>query len=98
MRTAIDTNVLSALWSKEPLASDIAKTLGAPTTKPPSVFASPRVFAISEARGSLDQRAESTLVSIAVLIVPEVLRRAGSGCRHLAHAPRKRRAAHPHIF
>jgi len=28
MRTAIDTNVLSALWSKEPLASDIAKTLG----------------------------------------------------------------------
>src|ERR1700730_9199427 len=28
MRTAIDTNVLSALWSKEPLASDIAKNLG----------------------------------------------------------------------
>lgn len=29
MRTAIDTNVLSALWSKEPSASDIARTLGA---------------------------------------------------------------------
>ena len=28
MRTAIDTNVLSALWSKEPLASDIARNLG----------------------------------------------------------------------
>jgi len=28
MRTAIDTNVLTALWSKQPLASDIAKTLG----------------------------------------------------------------------
>jgi predicted nucleic acid-binding protein len=28
MRTAIDTNVLSALWSKEPLASDIAGNLG----------------------------------------------------------------------
>jgi hypothetical protein len=28
MRTAIDTNVLSALWSQEPLASDIAKNLG----------------------------------------------------------------------
>jgi predicted nucleic acid-binding protein len=28
MRTAIDTNVLSALWSKEPSASDIAKSLG----------------------------------------------------------------------
>lgn len=28
MRTAIDTNVLSALWSKEPWASDIARNLG----------------------------------------------------------------------
>ena len=28
MRTAIDTNVLSALWSKESRASDIAKELG----------------------------------------------------------------------
>jgi predicted nucleic acid-binding protein len=28
MRTAIDSNVLSALWSKEPLASDIATNLG----------------------------------------------------------------------
>jgi predicted nucleic acid-binding protein len=28
MRTAIDTNVLSALWSLEPSASDIAKNLG----------------------------------------------------------------------
>lgn len=28
MRTAIDTNVLSALWSKEPSSSDIARNLG----------------------------------------------------------------------
>lgn len=28
MRTALDTNVLSALWSSEPLASDIARRLG----------------------------------------------------------------------
>ncbi len=28
MRTAIDTNVVSALWSKEPSASDIARNLG----------------------------------------------------------------------
>jgi predicted nucleic acid-binding protein len=28
MRTAIDTNVLSALWSKELSASDIARNLG----------------------------------------------------------------------
>ena len=28
MRTAIDTNVLPALWSKEPLAEEIARKLG----------------------------------------------------------------------
>jgi predicted nucleic acid-binding protein len=28
MRTAVDTNILSALWSKEPLAMSIAKQLG----------------------------------------------------------------------
>jgi predicted nucleic acid-binding protein len=28
MRTAIDTNVLSALWSKKPSAPDIARSLG----------------------------------------------------------------------
>ena len=28
MRTAIDTNVLSALWSREPSASHIARNLG----------------------------------------------------------------------
>ena len=28
MRTALDTNIISALWSKEPLASTIAKHLG----------------------------------------------------------------------
>lgn len=28
MRTALDTNILSALWSNEPLASAIAKQLG----------------------------------------------------------------------
>jgi predicted nucleic acid-binding protein len=28
MRTAIDTNILSALWSREQLATDVAKKLG----------------------------------------------------------------------
>lgn len=28
MRTAIDTNILSALWSREQLAADVAKKLG----------------------------------------------------------------------
>lgn len=28
MRTAVDTNVLSALWSKEPFAAEIARRLG----------------------------------------------------------------------
>src|SRR5258708_16207364 len=41
MRTAIDTNVLSALWSKEPLASDIAKTLGNAKTEGGLVVGAP---------------------------------------------------------
>jgi hypothetical protein len=45
---------------------------------------------MSGASDSFDQRAESTLVSIAVLIIPQFLRRAGSGSRHLPHAPRKK--------
>jgi len=53
---------------------------------------------MSGASDSLDQRAESTLVSIAVLMIPQFLRRAGSAPRHLPHAPRKRRAVHPHIL
>jgi predicted nucleic acid-binding protein len=41
MRTAIDTNVLSALWSKEPLASDIANTLGNAKTEGGLVVGAP---------------------------------------------------------
>jgi predicted nucleic acid-binding protein len=41
MRTAIDTNVLSALWSKEPLASDIAKNLGNAKTEGGLVVGAP---------------------------------------------------------
>src|SRR6202165_1386880 len=41
MRTAIDTNVLSALWSKEPLASDIAKKLGNAKTEGGLVVGAP---------------------------------------------------------
>jgi predicted nucleic acid-binding protein len=41
MRTAIDTNVLSALWSKEPTASDIAKNLGHAKTEGGLVVSAP---------------------------------------------------------
>src|SRR5260370_18761336 len=41
MRTAIDTNVLSALWSKESLASDIAKNLGNAKTEGGLVVGAP---------------------------------------------------------
>src|SRR5262249_417277 len=68
------------------------------TTKPPSVFALPSFLAMSGASGSFDQRAESTLVSMAVLIVPQFLHRAGSGPRHLPQARRKKRAVRPHIL
>jgi predicted nucleic acid-binding protein len=41
MRTAIDTNVLSALWSKEPPASDIARSLGNAKTEGGLVVSAP---------------------------------------------------------
>ena len=41
MRTAIDTNVLSALWSKEPLAQDIARRLGDAKTEGGLVVGAP---------------------------------------------------------
>lgn len=41
MRTAIDTNVLSALWSKEPLAADVAKKLGNAKTEGGLVVGAP---------------------------------------------------------
>jgi hypothetical protein len=41
MRTAIDTNVLSALWSKESLASDVAKNLGNAKTEGGLVVGAP---------------------------------------------------------
>src|SRR5260370_7479804 len=41
MRTAIDTNVLSALWSKEPSASDIARNLGDAKTEGGLVVSGP---------------------------------------------------------
>lgn len=41
MRTAIDTNVLSALWSNEPLAPDIARKLGNAKTEGGLVVGAP---------------------------------------------------------
>ena len=41
MRTAIDTNVLSVLWSKEPLAQDIARRLGDAMTEGGLVVGAP---------------------------------------------------------
>src|SRR5437870_7638263 len=52
---------------------------------------------MSEARGSLDQRAESTLVSIAVLIVLQFLGHATSAPMHLPHRRRRRREVPRHI-
>jgi predicted nucleic acid-binding protein len=41
MRTAIDTNVLSALWSKEPFAAEVATKLGSAKTEGGLVVSAP---------------------------------------------------------
>jgi predicted nucleic acid-binding protein len=41
MRTAVDTNIISALWSREPTASDAAKRLGEAKAEGGIVIAAP---------------------------------------------------------
>ena len=41
LRTAIDTNVLSALWSQEPFANDVARNLGNAKTEGGLVIGAP---------------------------------------------------------
>jgi predicted nucleic acid-binding protein len=41
MRTAVDTNIISALWSREPAASDVAKRLGEAKAEGGIVIAAP---------------------------------------------------------
>lgn len=94
MRTAIDTNILSALWSNESSASRIAHQLGAAKTEG-ALLISPAVYAellaypgASEA--FVNRFLDETAISIDFHLQEEVWREAGR--RFAQYASRRRRS------
>jgi predicted nucleic acid-binding protein len=95
MRTAIDANVLCALWSKEPLASDIARNLGN-AKREAGVVVSARVYAELLAypkatESSVNDFLADTGIAVDFEFQQSVCLEAGR--RFARHAKRQRRSA-----
>src|SRR5437762_13865783 len=97
MRTAIDTNVLSALWSKEPLASDIARNLGNAKREGGLVVSAPvyaELLAYPKATESfVNDFLADTGIAVDLEFQQPIWR--GSGRRLARYATWRRRSAHP---
>ena len=95
MKTAIDTNVLSALWSLEPLVAEVSARLAAVYSAGGLTIAAPVYSELLAYRGMtgnrLDEFLSSTGISVDFRLDEEVWRLAG--LRFAKHAAR-RRAAH----
>lgn len=95
MRTAIDTNVLSALWSKEPFAADIADRLGDAKAEGGLVVGAPvyaELLAHPKATESfVDQFLEDTGIAVDFEFQRPVWLEAGK--RFARYAKRRRKAA-----
>jgi predicted nucleic acid-binding protein len=96
MRTAIDTNVLCALWSKEPSASDIARKLGSAKAEGGLVVSGPvyaELLAYPKATESfVNDFLADTGIAVDFAFQQPVWVEAG---RRFAHyAKRRRRSAH----
>jgi|SRR5271157_658943 len=95
MRTALDTNVLSALWSDEPLASQIASSLGEARSQGGLVICAP-VFAELLAHPSVtesfvEQFLRETSIAVDFDLEEDVWRQAAKS--FAAYARRRRRSA-----
>lgn len=94
MRTAIDTNVLSALWSKEPFAQDIARRLGAAKTEGAALVSAPVYAELLAYPGITEPFVNSFLqdtgIDIDFDLPPPVWLQAG---RRFARYAQRRRAA-----
>ncbi len=93
MRTALDTNILSALWSNEPVAAIVAANLGAAKAMG-AVLVSAPVYAELLAHPTLPEAAinrflAETGVSVDFELSPEVW--LGVGRRYAKYAARRRR-------
>lgn len=95
MRTALDTNILSALWSDEPLAAGISISLGEARTMGGLVVCAP-VFVELLAHPSVSEKfveefLRETNITIDFHLDEEVWRRAGKS--FAAYAQRRRRSS-----
>jgi hypothetical protein len=96
MRTAIDTNVLSALWSKEPPAPDIARNLGNAKTEGGLVVAAP-VYAELLAYPKATESFVNTFLADTGIDVDFEFQQPvwlEAGRRFARYAKRRRRSAH----
>src|SRR3977135_439131 len=94
MRTAIDTNVLSTLWSKEPPASEIARNLGNANTEVGLVVSAPvyaELLAYPKATESfVNGFLQDTAIDVEFSLTQSVWIEAGR--RFSRYAQRRRRA------
>jgi len=93
MRTAIDTNVISGLWSGEPLASEMARLLGGAGNEGGLVICGP-VYAELLAHPKATEEFVDTFLSATAIVVDcdlgeDVWREAGR--RFAAYSERRRR-------
>ncbi len=96
MRTAIDTNVLSALWSKEPLASQVARNLGDARAEGGLVVGAPVYAELLAYPKATESFVNSFLADTGIMVDFEFQQRVWleAGRRFARYAKRRRRSAH----
>lgn len=95
MRTAIDTNVLSALWSREPLGADAARKLGEAKAQGGLVIGAP-VYAELLAHPSVTEAFVNGFISDTGIVLDFDLGEQvwlDAGRRFAGYATRRRRSA-----
>jgi len=96
MRTAIDTNVLSALWSKEPLASQVARILGDARTEGGLVVGAPVYAELLAYPKATESFVNGFLADTGIVVDFEFQQPVWleAGRRFARYAKRRRRSAH----
>ncbi len=96
MRTAIDTNVLSALWSKEPLASQVARNLGDARAEGGLVVGAPVYAELLAYPKATESFVNGFLADTGIVVDFELQQPVWleAGRRFARYAKRRRRSAH----
>lgn len=99
MRTALDTNILSALWSSEPLASRVAGQLAEAHARGGVVICAPVYVELlahpSASQSFVDEFLADTGVAVDFDLDEDVWKQAGRSFASYAHRRRKSRGGSP---